>query len=71
MIERVVRIDEDVDFGCEERMDNSPVMAIVTLQDEDGLEHQIRVADQSLYDSDISEGDRIFLDADGRIHKVV
>ena len=71
MIERDVRIDEDVDFGCEERMDNSPVMAIVTLPDEDGLEHQIRVADQSLYDSDIAEGDRVILDADGMIYKVV
>lgn len=41
MIERVVRIDEDVDFGCEERMDNSPVMAIVTLQDADGMIHKV------------------------------
>lgn len=71
MIKRVMRIDEDVDFGCEERMDNSPAMVIVTLQDEDGTKHQIRVADQFLYDSDISEGDRILLDADGMIHKVV
>ena len=39
--------------------------------DEDGLEHQIRVADQSLYDGDITEGDRVLLDADGMIHKVV
>lgn len=27
--------------------------------DEDGLEHQIRVADKSLYDNDNAEGDKV------------
>ena len=29
----VKRIDEDLNFGCEERPDDAPVMAIVTLVD--------------------------------------
>lgn len=29
----VISIDEDLDFGCEERSDDDPVMAVVTLQD--------------------------------------
>ena len=33
---RVLRIEEDVDFGCEERKEGDPVMAVVRLEDEDG-----------------------------------
>mgnify|MGYP000296687459 CR=1 FL=1 len=33
---RVVRIEEDVEFGCEERKEGDPVMAVVRLEDEDG-----------------------------------
>lgn len=33
---QVVRIDEDIDFGCEERSADEPVMAVVVLQDENG-----------------------------------
>lgn len=58
----VQRIDEDVDYGCEERSQDSPVMVIVTLQDEKGEEHKIRVADQYLYESEINEGDMVFMD---------
>lgn len=32
----VKRIDEDLDFGCEERIEGAPVMAVVTLIDNDG-----------------------------------
>ena len=31
MMYTVKQIDEDLDFGCEERPDDAPVMAIVTL----------------------------------------
>ena len=30
--------DEDVEFGCEERKEGDPVMAVVRLEDEDGEE---------------------------------
>ena len=29
----IKRIDEDLDFGCEERVADAPVMAVVTLVD--------------------------------------
>ena len=29
MMYTVKRIDEDLDFGCEERLDDAPVMALV------------------------------------------
>ena len=38
MIYKVKRIDEDLDFGCEERAKDAPVMAVVTLVDSSGEE---------------------------------
>ena len=38
MVYKVKEIQEDLDFGCEERSEDSPVMAIVLLTGEDGRE---------------------------------
>ena len=38
MIYTVKRIDEDLNFGCEERPEGVPIMAIVTLTDSSGEE---------------------------------
>ena len=59
---RVLRIEEDVDFGCEERKEGDPVMAVVRLEDEDGDVKIVRQRDQMLYDRDINEGDRVWFD---------
>ena len=42
MMYTVKRIDEDLDFGCEERPDDAPVMAIVTLVDSSGKELTVK-----------------------------
>lgn len=55
----VTKIEEDIDFGCEERAADEPVMAIVTLKDENDHEMTLRYPDQMLYDSDINEGDTV------------
>lgn len=68
---RVVRIDEDIDFGCEERKEGTPVMAVVLLEDEDGNRQRIRQIDQYLYDNDINEEDRVQFTADGELIKVM
>ncbi|MGN0417408.1 hypothetical protein [Anaerostipes faecalis] len=59
---KVLRIDEDVDFGCEERSENDPVMAVITLLDENGKETVIKMEDQLLYDRNINEGDMVTMD---------
>ena len=59
---RVLRGEEDVDFGCEERKEGDPVMAVVRLEDEDGDVKIVRQRDQMLYDRDINEGDRVWFD---------
>lgn len=65
----VLRIDEDIDFGCEERAADSPVMAVVTLTDENGAEMKIRQPDQMLYDRDINEGDTVILNEKNELQK--
>ena len=62
MTYKVLKIEEDVDFGCEERPEGVPVMAVLTLLDEDGTELVVRHPDEDLYRMGIREGDRIFRD---------
>lgn len=66
----VKRIDEDLDFGCEEHIEGVPIMAVVTLIDDDGQEIKFRQPDQMLYDRNISEGDVVFLDGKQELQKV-
>ena len=65
----VKRIDEDLDFGCEERSADAPVMAVVTLTDEAGQEVKMRQSDQMLYDKDINEGDVVILNEKQELQK--
>lgn len=67
---KVLRIDEDISYGCEERTEDSPVMAIVTLQDENHSEKEICVPDQFLYDHDINEGDQVIIGENGGLQKL-
>ena len=54
MIYTVKRIDEDLDFGCEERAEGSPVMAVVTLIDSSGEELRVKAEDDLLYKNNIN-----------------
>ena len=49
MIYIVKRIDEDLDFGCEERAEGVPVMAVVTLMNSSGEELIVKSEDAMLY----------------------
>lgn len=66
----VQRIDEDIDYGCEERTEDSPVMAVVTLQDEAGIQKKIRQEDRMLYYRNINEGDRVIINEKSQLQKV-
>lgn len=59
----VVRIDED-DYGCEERLPGEPLMALVTVQSDDGRMEQIRMAEEWLQSQEIDEGDEWSEDID-------
>lgn len=66
----VRRIDEDLDFGCEERFEGAPVMAVVTLIADDDQEIKLRQPDQMLYNRDINEGDVVVLDEKQELQKL-
>ena len=60
----VKRIEEALDFGCEEREEGAPVMAVVTLVDSFGEEMRVKAEDAMLYERDINEGDKVYFDKD-------
>lgn len=59
---KVLRIEEDIDFGCEERQPGEALMSVVLLEDADGNEISLRHDDRLLYQRDIQEGDMVILD---------
>ena len=70
MMYTVKRIDEDLNFGCEERPDDVPVMAIVTLVDSSGKEVTVKAEDARLYERNINEGDTVCLNVNNKLEKV-
>ena len=71
MLYKVKKIEEDLYFGCEERPEGAPVMAVVTLEDSEQKEMRIRHEDALLYERDINENDRVYLDTDGTLQKAI
>lgn len=65
----VKRIDEDLDFGCEERAEGEPVMAVVTLEDGNGQERKLRYPDQLLWNKKINEGDTVIITEEKELQK--
>lgn len=67
----VKRIEEDLDFGCEERSADTPVMAVATLVDPAGKEYVIKVEDAMLYERSINEGDQVYFDQENKLEKIL
>lgn len=70
MIYIVKRIDEDLDFGCEERAEDAPVMAVVTLMNSSGEELRVKAEDAMLYERNINEGDKVYFDEENNLDKI-
>ena len=66
----VKRIDEDLDFGCEERAEGAPVMAVVTLMNSSGGEVKVKAEDAMLYERKINEGDKVYFDEENKLEKI-
>ncbi len=54
---KVLKIEEDMDFGCEERQPGEALMSVVLMEDENRNETSLRHDDRLLYERDINEGD--------------
>ena len=70
MICIVKRIDEDLDFGCEERAEGVPVMAVATLMNSSGEELIVKSEDAMLYERNINEGDKVYFDEENNLDKI-
>ena len=70
MIYIVKRIDEDLDFGCEERAEGVPVMAVVTLMNSSGEELIVKSEDAMLHERSINEGDKVYFDEENNLEKI-
>lgn len=71
MLYKVLKIDEDIDFGCEERPEGASVMAVVTLQNAEKEERILRMEDDLLYEREINENDLVYLDEKGKLAKAL
>ena len=69
MLYKVLRIEEDIDFGGEERQPGEALMSVVILEDENGREMSLRHDDRLLYERDINEGDMVMLDEKNELKK--
>ena len=46
MVYTVLKIEEDLDYGCEDREESQPIMAVVTFRSEEGEECTRKIPDQ-------------------------
>ena len=67
----VKRIDEDLDFGCEERAEDGGGGGGGGGGDSSGEELRIRAEDAMLYERNINEGDKVYFDKDNKLEKVL
>ena len=55
----VKAIEEDMAYGCEEHDEDLPVLAVVTLEDENGVRTVLRTPDDRLREAGVTEGCRV------------
>ena len=70
MIYTVLKIEEDLDYGCEDRRDDQTVMAVVTLRSEAGEESARKIPDRLLYEREIIQGDQVIFDENDQIQRL-
>ena len=69
MIYTVKDIQEDLDYGCEERMEGTPLMVVVILEDENGAGLIKKVPDKALCDEGIGIGEKVCFDENNVLRK--
>lgn len=70
MIYTVLKLEEDLDYGCEEKGEEQPVMAVVTLRSEAGVESTRKIPDRLLYEREIIQGDEVIFDENDQIQRL-
>ena len=71
MIYRLVDILEDIDFGCEEREGDLPLMAVAVLEDPDNNKIRFKMADALFTQRGLQAGDSVYIDEDDTLRKAI
>lgn len=71
MIYRLVDILEAIDFGCEEREGDLPLMAVAVLEDPDNNKIRFKMADALFTKRDLKVGDSVYIDEDDTLRKAI
>ena len=71
MIYRLVDILEDIDFGCEEREGELPLMAVAVLEDPDNNKIRFKMADALFTQRGLQAGDSVYIDEDDTLRKAI
>ena len=71
MIYKVLEIREDIDFGCEERNDDTPLLSEAVLEDTDGEKRYFKMPEALFQERRITEGDKVFIDEYETLRKAI
>lgn len=71
MIYRLVDILEDIDFGCEEREGDLPLMAVAVLEDPDNNKIRFKMADALFTKRGLQAGDSVYIDEEDTLRKAI
>ena len=71
MIYRLVDILEDIDFGCEEREGELPLMAVAVLEDPDNNKIRFKMPDALFTKRGLQAGDSVYIDEDDTLRKAI
>ena len=71
MIYKVLEIREDLDYGCEERSEDTPLLSEAVLEDADGAERYFKMPEALFQKRSISDGDFVYIDEFATLQKAI
>ena len=71
MIYKVLEIREDLDYGCEERSEDMPLLSEAVLEDTDGGKQYFKMPETLFQGRGITEGDSVYIDEFDTLQKAI
>ena len=71
MLYKVLDILEDLDYGCEERGEDAPLLSETVLEDTDGKTQYFKMAEPLLQERGITRGDTVYIDEFETLQKAI
>ena len=71
MIYKVLDILEDLDYGCEERSEDTLLLSEAVLEDTDGKKQYFKMPETLFQERGISKGDRVYIDEYETLQKAI